>query len=133
MLFKSEFLSGIRTMLPIPNDIAARFDNLLQQREVPVRFRAYYKKWLRYFLDFCQKYPPPEAKSEQVRLFVEKLRTKNQTPQQCAQAAHAISFFFELQSQSALPHILFVTVSVRIYCRRIMIFERFKQCWGMLI
>ena len=66
-------------MLPIPNDIAAQFDNLLQQREVPVRFRAYYKKWLRYFLDFCQKYPPPEAKSEQVRLFVEKLRTKNQT------------------------------------------------------
>jgi len=33
-------------------------------------------KWLRYFLDFRHKYTPPEAKSELVRLFIEKLRRK---------------------------------------------------------
>ena len=52
-------------------------------------------QWLRYFLDFCEKYPPPEAKSERVCLSIEKLKSKKQTPQQCTQAAHAISLFKE--------------------------------------
>lgn len=84
-------------MLPIPQDVLTRFDKVLRQRDVPEPLHAYYRKWLRYFLDFCKKYPPPDAKSEQVRLFIEKLRAKKQTPQQCTQAAHALSLFFESQ------------------------------------
>jgi len=84
-------------MLPIPQDVLTRFDKVLRQREVPEPLHAYYRKWLRYFLDFYKKYPPPDAKSEQMRLFIEKLRAKKQTPQQCTQAAHALSLFFESQ------------------------------------
>ena len=91
-------------MLPIPEHISVRFNNVLSQRAIPESFHVHYRKWLRYFLDFCQKYPPPEAKSAQVRLFIEKLKSKKQTPQQCTctQAAHAISLFF--QSQQVINH-----------------------------
>ncbi|MDY7038655.1 MAG: integron integrase [Thermodesulfobacteriota bacterium] len=84
-------------MVPIPQNDLARFNKALLQSAVPVSFHVHYRKWLRYFLDFCRKYPPPAAKSEQIRLFVEKLRSKKQTPQQCSQAAHAISLYFESQ------------------------------------
>jgi integron integrase len=86
-------------MLPIPGDVLAQFNEVLQQRAVNTSLHVHYRKWVRYFLDFKRKYPPPKAKSEQVRLFTDKLKSKKQTPQQCTQAAHAVSLFFESQKQ----------------------------------
>lgn len=91
-------------MLPIPENVLYKFNEILQQRAVVVSLHVHYRKWLRYFLDFSRKYSPPEAKSEQVRLFTEKLKSKKQTPQQCTQAAHAVSLFFESQKiQNGYP------------------------------
>jgi integron integrase len=84
-------------MLTIQENVLTQFNKVLEQRAVNRSLHFHYRKWLRYFLDFRRKYPPPEAKSEQVRLFIEKLKSKNQTPQQCSQAAHAISLFFQSQ------------------------------------
>ena len=84
-------------MLPIPEDVLARFNEVLIKRVANTSTHGYYRKWLRYFLDYCQKYSPPEARSERVRLFIEKLKSKKQPEQQCNQAAHAISLFFESQ------------------------------------
>ncbi|MCL7488944.1 MAG: site-specific integrase [Desulfobulbaceae bacterium] len=91
-------------MLPIPENVSARFNRILEQRAINEHSRVYYGKWLRYFLDFCEKYPPPADKSEQVRLFIEKLKSKKQSPQQCAQAAHAVSLFFESLQPKIRPH-----------------------------
>jgi hypothetical protein len=84
-------------MLPIPAPVLARFEAILEKRAVAPNQRADYKKWLRDFLDFRNKYPAPAARSEQVRLFVEKLREKKQTPAQQKQAAHTLSLYFEMQ------------------------------------
>lgn len=84
-------------MLPIPGDISAAFEAVLKQRAISGSRHADYRKWLRYYLDFRSKYPLPNSKSEQVRLFIEKLRKKNQSPEQQKQAAHALSLFFESQ------------------------------------
>jgi site-specific recombinase XerD len=84
-------------MMAIPENVLARFNEVLKQRAVHETVHVYYRKWLRYFLDFYEKYPLPASKSEQVQLFIEKLKSKKQTPQQCTQAAHAVSLFFELQ------------------------------------
>jgi len=91
-------------MLPIPDNILARFNEALKQRKVHESFHVYYRKWLRYYLDFCSKYPLPEDRSERVRYFIEKLKSKKQTPQQCTQAAHAVSLFFESQQPKYFPH-----------------------------
>jgi len=64
---------------------------------MPVARYADYRKWLRYYLDFRSTYPLPDSKSEQVRLFIEKLQKENQLPEQQKQAAHALSLFFESQ------------------------------------
>jgi integron integrase len=58
---------------------------------------------LRYFYDFYTKYLDTDDKPEKVRLFLEKLRSKKQTPAQCQQAAHAISLYFEIQSMEKQP------------------------------
>src|SRR4030042_717829 len=83
-------------MQPIPSDILTQFEAVLKKRAVPVFRHADYRKWLRYYLDFRGKYSLPDSKSEHVRLFIEKLREKNQTPEQQKQAAHALSLFSEM-------------------------------------
>lgn len=66
---------------------------------------ADFKKWLRYFMDFCNKYLVPDSRPEQVRLFTEKLREKKQTADQLKQAAYAVSLYFEIlrKLDSAVP------------------------------
>lgn len=86
-------------MQTIPIDILERYLISLKKRAVPVSRYADYKKWLRYFLDFREKYTLPDSRSDQVRMFIQKLRDKRQTAEQQKQAAHAISLFFESQSK----------------------------------
>ncbi len=87
-------------MQPIPENLLAQFDAILKQRNIPVNAHSDYRKWLRYFLDFRAKHSLPDSWSDQVRLFAEKLRSKNQTMKQLAQAADAVSLFFALQRGS---------------------------------
>jgi len=85
-------------MIPIPDDILTLYDAVLRKRSVPDSSHKDYKKWLRYYLDFCGKYPLPDSRSERVKLFIGKLSQKKQTPKQQEQAAHAVSLLFEIQS-----------------------------------
>ena len=85
-------------MQPIPSDILTQYETVLKKRAVPVSRHADYRKWLLFYLDFRSKYTLPDSKSEHVRLFIDKLRAKNQSPKQQEQAAHALSLFFESQN-----------------------------------
>ncbi len=90
-------------MLPVSDAVMNRYESILRKRGIaPNRF-ANYKKWLRYFLDFRLKYPLPDSKTEQMRLFIEKLREKKQTEQQLQQARYAILLYFETRQQVAQP------------------------------
>jgi hypothetical protein len=82
-------------MIVIPSDISAAFTAVLVKRAIPASLHAEYRKWLRYFLDYCDKHAVPDSRSEQVRLFNEKLKEKKQTSTQQTQAAHAVSLYFE--------------------------------------
>jgi integron integrase len=59
-------------------------------------------KWLRYFLDFCAKYVITIDESERIRLFLVKLREKQQSGNQCKRAAHAVSLYFTMRRQAAI-------------------------------
>lgn len=87
-------------MEPIPDRILVHFNSLLDKKSVPATAREDYRKWLRYYLDFRAKYPLPDDRSEQVRLFTEKMRSKGQSGTSLNQAAHALSLFFSLQGRS---------------------------------
>src|ERR1035437_9548223 len=90
-------------MIPVPYSVMNDYVAILGNREIPDTHVEHYKKWLRYFYDFYAKYLDTDDKPEKVKLFLEKLRDKNQTPAQCQQAAHAISLYFEMQSLERRP------------------------------
>ncbi len=83
-------------MLLIPNALFTEYVAHLNRMKIPEARFTEYKKWLRYYLDFCDKYPVPDAKSGRVRLFCEKLKEKKQTVAQRERAAHAVSLYFEM-------------------------------------
>ncbi len=87
-------------MLSISNVLIKRYADYIKSCEVPSANVAEYIKWLRYFLDFSDKYPVPADKGGQIRLFCDKLREKKQSDAQRERAAHAVSRYFKLISQS---------------------------------
>jgi hypothetical protein len=65
----------------------------LTSRSIPDALRYHYKKWLRYYLDFCQKYHQSVSTKESLQRFIKKLQEKNQTPEQQTQACSAIGLY----------------------------------------
>ena len=43
-------------MLVILPDLTQKFEILLRQQDIEINQHFYYHKWLRYYLDFCDKY-----------------------------------------------------------------------------
>ncbi len=84
-------------MLLLPKALFREYLELVKNIEVPGCFHSEYVKWLRYYLDFCAKHVVAIDESERLRLFLGKLREKNQSGAQCKRAEHAISLYFELR------------------------------------
>ena len=49
-------------MIPIPPEIKIPYDAALIEIGVPLPAQFHYRKWLRYYLDFCFKYHRKPAK-----------------------------------------------------------------------
>lgn len=62
------------SVLLIPKAIFKGYIDHLNKRKIPPTRFAEYQKWLRYYLDFCDKYPVPSNKADRIRLFCEKLK-----------------------------------------------------------
>ena len=96
-------------MKQIPSHIKTLYDAHLKNKAIPKGIHFHYLKWLRYYLDYCEKYCSEPLSKENVIPFIQKLKTKNQTPQQQKQAYHAVSLFYELsvrfEKQNALENI----------------------------
>lgn len=85
-------------MKQIPSELQSRYDAVLVQKEIPERLHFYYKKWLKYYLDFCQKYDLMQSSKSSLSHFIDKLKEKNQTAQQQREAMDAISLYYEIES-----------------------------------
>lgn len=84
-------------MIQIPPEIRTQFDALLVHHAIPQRLHPDYRKWLRYYLDFCHKYRFEKSKKDSLSHFIKKLDTRKQTIQQQEQASHALSLYYELE------------------------------------
>ena len=67
-----------------------KLDPLLVHKGIPKSEPYYFRKWLRYYLDFCKKYHFPESKPESLPHFIKKLQEKHQSSHQQIQAAVAL-------------------------------------------
>jgi len=93
-------------MLRIPNVVFDNFVAHLDYKKVPPARFSEYKKWLRYYLDFCDKFPVPADKAERVRMFCEKLKAKKQSEKQREWAAHAISLYFDMPKNRVVTSVV---------------------------
>ena len=83
-------------MLNIPITLAQHYDKVLTDKEVAINNRGHFKKWLRYYLDFCHKYGFEPTDKQSFPPFNDKLQAKNQSDFLRQQASHAISLYYEL-------------------------------------
>ncbi|MEA3274743.1 MAG: integron integrase [Pseudomonadota bacterium] len=83
-------------MLNIPPDLARRYDALLDRSSVAPNHRAYFRKWLRFYLDFCHKYTFDPADRNSFPQFNNKLQEKRQSELLRRQAHHAVSLYYEV-------------------------------------
>ena len=89
-------------MIQIHPKIREQFDTLLLQKNILKNHHADYRKWLRYYLDFCNKYHHNNLKKESLPHFIEKLRSKKQTIPQQRQAHHAVSIYYQTERSDTI-------------------------------
>ena len=83
-------------MLAVPSALQAQFEEYLRKKALPNQLQREYKKWLRYYLDFCGKYSFPPTHKESLPNFIRKLREKKQTKAQQEQAETAITIYYQI-------------------------------------
>ena len=88
-------------MIAIPLPLKAQFEKSLRNKRVPDRLHGFYKKWLRYYLDFCAKYRFSPRQKESLPRFIGKLRKKKQSKTQQEQAVKAITLYYKIVSREA--------------------------------
>lgn len=89
-------------MLNIPAALFTKYTLLLNQKSVPVSVHNNYKKWLRYYLDFCHKYCHRYVDRESLKHFMIKLHEKNQPLSMQEEAGKAVAIYYEMLE--ATPH-----------------------------
>ncbi len=90
-------------MQAIPPELQTRFEDHLGSKAIPDPQLWSYRKWLRYYLDFCEKYHFSSRDQKSLPRFMGKLRDKKQTEQQQRQAAEAIKLYYEVLAQEYTP------------------------------
>ncbi len=72
------------------------FDSQLNDRKISPERHKYYRKWLRFYLDFCDKYKHDPKNSDSLHRLIGNLLDKNQSKQQQKQAYDSVLFYYEL-------------------------------------
>ena len=75
------------------------FDIALNQNKIKDSFKPFYIKWLRFYLDFCQKYGHVSDNPASLPLFIQKLTLKKQPAAFLKQADHAINIYYQMMQQ----------------------------------
>ena len=83
-------------MRKIPPALNEQFKAFLLKKKIPQKFHYHYLKWLRYYLDFCQKYRFRESSSQSLPNFIGKLKERGQSDALQKQANEAIHIYYEL-------------------------------------
>ena len=86
-------------MLQLPDKLNQLYDTCLINKALSDKDSYFYKKWLRFYWDFCHKYHHHVFNQNSLPLFLSKLREKGQSEVQRKQASMAITFIFEISSE----------------------------------
>ena len=79
-------------MKPIPEKIKTPYVSFLKKQKISSQEIPYYLKWLKYYLDFCEKYSHPTSSSNSLPHFKNKLKQKKQTGR--SQNINPVPYFY---------------------------------------
>jgi integron integrase len=88
-------------MLQVPRTVMARFDECLTANNISENLRRYYKKWLRFYFDFCSKYRHDVNNSDSISAFQKKLLEKGQRENLRQQASNAVRLFLNMNQATS--------------------------------
>jgi hypothetical protein len=83
-------------MQPVPPEVWANFERRLDGMRVPPPQRPDYRKWVRFYFDFCHKYGHSTGAPASRGPFLAKLASKNQSVAQRSQASAAVGLLLQL-------------------------------------
>jgi hypothetical protein len=83
-------------MLVVAKDLQTQYEKALDSASISRELRPQFRKWLRFYLDFCSKYGhSPDSKSS-LPLFMAKLASKNQPEAKRSEASVAVTLYFKM-------------------------------------
>lgn len=83
-------------MIQLPGHLVARYQAYCRGCGINDSDRADYLKWLRFFLDFSEKYQITGEVETRIRRFLNKLQEKKQGEDRLRQAHHAVTLYFKM-------------------------------------
>ena len=83
-------------MLQIPQEILSKYESLLNKNGIQKGKSFKYRKWLRFYLDYCFKYNKDNTDRKNLPLFINKLKEKRQTNEQQKEAYIAVDFYYNI-------------------------------------
>ena len=86
-------------MLQLPDKLNQLYDTCLLNKALSDKDSYFYKKYLRFYWDFCHKYQHDALHKDSLLLFLTKLQEKGQSREQQNQASQAVSLFYEVYSR----------------------------------
>ncbi|NNC87025.1 MAG: integron integrase [Akkermansiaceae bacterium] len=114
-------------MRMIPVVLERAYLACLESRGVSRCVQWAWRKWLRYYLDFCGKYEHPERDRESLQAFLQKLAEKGQDTGRQAEAAASIGLFYEVVAQFPAPGAAGATVREEAGLDWPAVFRRLKE------
>jgi hypothetical protein len=72
----SKKFHNVEISFKISQDLMTLYNSLLIQKAIPEKYHPYYRKWLRYYLDFFQKYGFKPLDTKSLMPFINKLKEK---------------------------------------------------------
>jgi len=82
-------------MLVVPTEVRSRYAEFLARKDIAQKYISTCQKYLRYYLDFCQRYQHESTTVQSLEAFLHKLSEKKQDVQTRAEAKRAVQFYQE--------------------------------------
>jgi integron integrase len=83
-------------MISLPENLSAAYNRFMAQNGISASQQPYFRKWLRYYVDFCQKYRHGHGDRSSLSAFLIKLGEKQQLESLQEQAKNAITLYYEM-------------------------------------
>jgi len=83
-------------MIALPEKLTQAFNAHMVKSGVPAPLQSHFRKWLRFYVDFCHKYRHPYSDTDSLQLFLQKLSDKGQPQKLRVQAQEAVEVYLQM-------------------------------------